>query len=157
MIVEVIGTNATKDYKDKWGMSEEIFPKSIESLNIKDFKMVYLDAWDKQYLSYLVVDYEDDEYNKEIERLTNYGIEDYIGYYNVTGFSKYKLVAMESDPYQGFVYALTDSNNRIIYVEMIFCNYFYDIDYQKEIPGEYLPDGFDAKVDNVYRNKMLNS
>lgn len=154
---EVIGTNAIKDYKDKWGMSEEIFPKSIENLNVKDFKMVYLDAWDKQYLSYLVVDYEDDEYNKEIERLTNYGIEDYIGYYSVTGFTKYKLVAMESDSYQGFVYALTDSNNRIIYVEMIFCNYFYDIDYQKEIPNEYLPDGFDAKVDNAYRNKMLNS
>lgn len=154
---EVIGINAVKEYKDKWGMSEEIFPKSIENLNVKDFKMVYLDAWDKQYLSYLVVDYEDDEYNREIERLTNNGIEDYIGYYSVTGFTKYKLVALESDSYQGFVYALTDSNNRIIYVEMIFCNYFYDIDYQKEIPSEYLPNGFDAKVDNAYKNKMLNS
>ncbi len=154
---DVIGANAIKDYKDKWGISEEIFPKSIENLNVKDFKMVCLDAWDRQYLSYLVVDYKEDEYNKEIERLTNNGIEDYIGYYNVTGFSKYNLVAMESDSYQGFVYAITDGKSRIIYVEMIFCNYFYDIDYQKEIPNEYLPDGFDAKVNNAYRNKMLNN
>ena len=65
---EVIGVNANSKYKDKWGMSEEIFPKSINELNVKDFKMVYLDAWDNQYLSYLVVDYPKDEYEEEVER-----------------------------------------------------------------------------------------
>ena len=152
---EVIGVNANNNYKDKWGMSEEIFPKSINQLNVKDFKMVYLDAWDKQYLSYLVVDYTEEEYNKEIERLNSYGIEDYTGYYGTTGFTNYKLVAMESDSYQGFVYAITDGNRRIIYVEMIFCNYFMDIKYNEHIPHEYLPDGFDATENNAYRNKML--
>lgn len=152
---EVIGVNANKEYKDKWGMSEEIFPTSVEGLNVKDFKMVYLDAWDKQYLSYLVVDYSEDEYNKEVERLNKYGIEDYIGYYGVTGFTNYKLLAMESDSYQGFVYAITDGNSRIIYVEMIFCNYFMDIKYNDHIPHKYLPDGFDATENNAYRNKML--
>ena len=78
---EVIGVNANNKYKNKWGMSEEIFPKSINELDVKDFKMVYLDAWDKQYLSYLVVDYSETEYEKEVERLNKYGIEDYTGYY----------------------------------------------------------------------------
>ena len=152
---DVIGINANNKYKDKWGMSEEIFPESINELDVKDFKMVYLDAWDKQYLAYLVVDYSKSEYAKEVERLNNYGIEDYIGYYNVTGFTNYKLLAMESDSYQGFVYAITDGNNRIIYVEMIFCNYFMDIKYNKHIPHEYLPDGFDATVSNSYRKKFI--
>ena len=136
-------------------MSEEIFPKSINELNVKDFKMVYLDAWDKQYLSFLVVDYSKTKYEKEIERLNKYGIEDYIGYYGVTGFTNYKLLAMESDSYQGFVYAITDANSRIIYVEIIFCNYFMDIKYNKYIPLEYLPDGFDARINNSYRKKFI--
>ena len=37
---------------------------------------------------------------------------------------------------------------KIIYVELTFCNYFTDIDYEKVIPEEYLPIGFDAKVNN---------
>lgn len=152
---EVIGVNAENKYKDKWGMSEDIFPKSINELNVKDFKMVYLDAWDKQYLSYLVVDYSETEYKKEVERLNKYGIENYIGYYGVTGFTDYKLLAMEADPYQGFVYAITDGNSEIIYVEMIFCNYFMDINYNNHIPHEYLPDGFDATVNNSYRKKFI--
>ena len=155
MYESVIGDKADNKYKDKWGMSEEIFPKSIEKLKVKDFKMVYLDAWDNQYLSYLVVDYSKDEYEKEVERLNNYGIEEYSGYYGVTGFTNYKLLAMEADSYQGFVYALTDGANRIIYVEIIFCNYFTDIKYTKHIPLEYLPDGFDATKNNSYRKKFI--
>ena len=153
---EIIGTDSKNKYKDKWGMSEEIFPKTIEKLNVLDFKMIYYDPFDKQYLSYLVIDYDKEEYDKEIERLNNYGIENYIGYYDVTGSTKYKLLAMESDEYQGFVYAITDEKSKIIYVEIIFCNYFMDIKYDEEIPKEYLPDNFDAKIDNDYRKKMMN-
>ena len=153
---EIIGTDSKNKYKDKWGMSEEIFPKTIKNLNVLDFKMIYYDPFDKQYLSYLVVDYNEEEYNKEIERLNSYGIENYIGFYEVTGFTNYKLLAMESDAYQGFVYAITDEKSKIIYVEIIFCNYFMDIKYDEEIPKEYLPDNFDAKIDNNYRKKMIN-
>ena len=152
---DVIGSKASGKYKDKWGMSEEIFPDSIDDLDVSDFKMIYYDPWDKQYLSYLVVDYKEEEYNKELERLKNYGIENYTGYYGVTGFTNYKLLAMESDSYQGFVYAITDEKSKIIYVEMIFCNYIMDIDYNKEIPSKYLPDGFDAAPNNAYKDKML--
>ena len=33
----------------------------------------------------------------------------------------------------------------LIYVELTFCNGFTDIDYEKIIPEQYLPEGFDAK------------
>ena len=51
---EVIGDKAKGNYENKWDMSEEIFPKSINDLEVKDFKMVYYNPWDAQYLSYLV-------------------------------------------------------------------------------------------------------
>lgn len=153
---EYIGLNAKKEYQNKWNMNEEIFPSNITpEMNILDYKMVYYNPWDAQYLSYLVVDYDEEDYEKEVNRLNNYGIEDYIGYYSVTGFTNYQLLAMESDSYQGFVYAITDGNNKIIYVELIFCNYFYDIDYKKYINEEYLPDGFDATINNSYRKKFI--
>ena len=152
---EVIGARAIEQYKSKWGMDESIFPEKIDNLDVKDFKMVYYDPWDAQYLSYLVVDYDEEDYNNEVERLEKYESTNYKGYYGVTGFSKYKLLAMNADAYQGFVYALTDEKNRIIYIELIFCNYFFDIDYNKYINKEYLPDGFDATIDNSYGKKQL--
>jgi len=63
---------------------------------------------------------------------------------------------MNSDRYNGFVYALTDGKSKIIYVELIFCNYIMDLDYENEIPKEYLPDNFDATENNPYRIEMMN-
>ena len=62
---------------------------------------------------------------------------------------------MYANPYNGFVYAITDNENRIIYVELIFCNYFYDLNYKEYIPSKYLPDGFDATINNSYQKKMM--
>ena len=153
---DVIGEKAKGNYENKWDMSEEIFPKSINDLEVKDFKMVYYNPWDAQYLSYLVVDYNEEEYNKELERLNKVGIDKYIGYYGVTGFTKYKLLAMEADSYNGFVYAIT-KDTRVIYVEIIFCNYFMDLDYKKHINEDYLTDGFDASIDNKYKQSMMEA
>ena len=150
----VIGSKAKGVYKNKWSMSEEIFPKSIKKLNVLDFKMINESFIDDQYLSYLVVDYDEKSYQKEIERLKKLGIEKY-NYYEVTGFSNYKLLSMDSDKYYGFVYALTDGKSKIIYVEIIFTDYTMSIDYENEIPKEYLPDGFNAKEDNNYRKKVF--
>ena len=150
----VIGSKAKGVYKNKWSMSEEIFPKSIKKLNVLDFKMINESFIDDQYLSSLVVDYDEKSYQKEIERLKKLGIEKY-NYYEVTGFSNYKLLSMDSDKYYGFVYALTDGKSKIIYVEIIFTDYTMSIDYENEIPKEYLPDGFNAKEDNNYRKKMF--
>ena len=57
---------------------------------------------------------------------------------------------MNADAYNGFVYALTDNVDTIIYVEIIFCNYYMDINYKEYINEDYLPDGFDATMDNQY-------
>ncbi len=152
----VIGENADEEYNNKWGMSEEIFPSDISDLNVEEFKMVYYNPWDAQYLSYLVVDYADD-ISGEIDRLSKIENTEYLGYYGVYGFAdKYELLAMNADSYQGFVYAIHEKDTgRIIYVELIFCNYMFELDYEDYIKTEYLPLGFDATEDNDYRNEKL--
>lgn len=142
---------------NKWGMDESIWPSKIEDVSdVVDYKMVYYNPWDAQYLGYLVIDYTPDDYASEITRLKEYPSTDYIGYYSVIEEKTYELLAIYADEYNGFVYALTDGNNRIIYAEEIFCNYYMDLDYTKYIPKEYLLDGFDATKDNPYRKIMVN-
>ncbi len=140
----------------KWGMDESIWPRRItESMDVLDYKMVYYNPWDAQYLGYLAVDYTPEAYKAEADRLRNYPSTEYQGYYSVTEETTYELLAVNADPYHGFVYALTDGESRIIYAEEIFCNYFMDLDYKKYIPEEYLLDGFNAATENPYRQKMM--
>lgn len=155
---QLMGENAKEEFRNKWGMDETIFPKEItEEMNVKEYKMVYYNPWDAQYLSYLTVEYSDADYRKELERLKKYDSTEYKGIYSVTGFAEEENpLAMYADEYQGFVYAITTpkQENTITYVELIFCNYFYDLDYKKYIPKEYLPEGFDATMDNPYEKKL---
>lgn len=155
---DYIGENAKEEYVNKMGMDEGIFPQSItEKMQINDYKMVYYNPWDPQYLSYLVVQYDEEDYEEEMKRLQDLGIEEYEGYYGVNGFEeKYELLAMNADSYYGFIYALTDNAGTIVYVEILFCNYFMDIQYEDYINFEYLPLGFDATEDNEYRNSVMN-
>ena len=140
----------------KWDMDENIRPREItENMNILDYKMVRYDPRDVQYLGYLVVEYYDEDYEKEVERLKNYNSTEYLWYYWVTGMSWYELIAIYADGYYWFVYALTDWKSKIIYVELIFCNYFMDLKYEEYIPREYLLDWFDASIDNPYRMEMM--
>jgi len=140
----------------KWGMEEKIWPEMITSnMNVVDYKMVYYDPFDAQYLGYLEVEYSDSDYQKERARLINYESTEYIGYYNVKEEDTYILLAINADPYYGFVYALTDGKNKIIYAEQIFCNYFMDLDYKKYMRGDYFLDGFDATKNNPYRKKAF--
>ena len=140
----------------KWGMDETIWPKMItDDMKVADFKMVYYNPWDAQYLGYLVVDYPAKAYDSEVKRLKEYPSTDYIGYYSVKEEKTYDLLAVNADEYQGFVYALTDGKGRIIYAEEIFCNYMMDLDYDKYIPKEYLLDGFDATEGNTYKKEKL--
>lgn len=70
----------------KWGMDESIWPEKItEDMNVADFRMVYYNPWDAQYLGYLVIDYPTKEYDAEVKRLNGYPSTDYIGYYSVKG------------------------------------------------------------------------
>ena len=100
---DYMGKNAKEEYRNKWEMDESIFPKKItDNMNVYDYKMVYYNPWDAQYLSYLVVDYSDEDYLTEVARLKSIKSTKYKGYYSVTGFTKYTLLAMNADSYQGF-------------------------------------------------------
>ena len=150
--------NADTIWSSKWGMDESIWPHAINDVSaVADYKMVYYNPWDAQYLGYLVIDYSDEEYAAETARLKEYPSTDYVGYYSVIEEHTYELLEINADKYQGFVYALTDGHNRIIYAEEIFCNYYMDLDYKEYIPEEYLLDGFDATENNPYRKKMMNN
>ena len=153
-----MGEEAKEEYIHKWGMDESIFPeKIIDGMNVTDYKMAYYNPWDAQYLSYLVIDYDEELYHAELKRLEHYDSTEYRGYFGAEGFTEgYALLAMEADPSYGLIYALTEENNQIIYVELIFCNYFMDIDYKNMIDENYLPVGFDATADNAYRQERLH-
>ena len=120
--------------------------------------MVYYDPWNAQYLSYLTVQYDEQSYADGAASLAECGVTEYKGYYGVTGFFGGEPLAMNADSYQGFIYAINtpDAECSITYVELIFCNYAFDIEYEKYIPAGYLPDGFNAKEGNPYRKKMMN-
>ena len=153
------GPYVREEYKVKWGMDETIWPEVITGdMDVQDYAMIRYAPFDAQFLGYLVVDYEEEPYAVERSRLETYNEEcgrtDYIGIYGATGFEDYELLAMYADEENGFVYALTDGTKRIIYVEIIFKNYFMDLDYTQYIPEEYLPEGFDASPDNPYRAMM---
>ena len=151
---------ADRDGKNKWSkwdMDESIWPRKIsDSMKVRDYKMVYYNPWDAQYLGYLVVEYAPEDYAAETARLKAYPSNDYIGIYSVTEEKTHELLAVHADDYHGFVYALAGDENQIIYAEEIFCNYIMDLDYEQYIPEDYLLDGFNAKNDNPYRRKMMH-
>ena len=145
------GPSAKENYQDRWGMDESIWPEVItENMDVIDYKMVYYEPWDAQYLGHLVVKYPDSEYKAEVERLKAYKSTEYKGYYDVTGESDYELLAINADPYYGFIYAMADEDNTIIYAEQVFCDYYMDLKYEKYMPKEYFLDGFDATQNSRY-------
>ena len=154
-----MGEDAKEEYVSKWGMDESVFPDRItDNMNVVDYKMVYYNPWDAQYLSYLTVTYTDEDYQAELTRLGSLGVMPYEGIYSVTGFAgSSDPIALFCDDYKGFVYAIhtPGKDNTITYVELIFCNYSYDIDYEEYIPEEYLPLGFNAKDGNPYRKQQM--
>lgn len=139
----------------------EIFPVEIEDTSkVEEFKFVYYNPFDAQYVTYLTIDYDEDEYNKEITRLENLGIEEYKDIYSVSDEpSGYDLIAMNSDTYHGFVYAMIPENEeesgKITYVGIWFCNYFLDLDIKDYVPEKYLLMGFNAEDGNPYRKQNI--
>lgn len=157
---ECIGGNIKAEYFDKMGVDDSIFPEKIKvEMEVEEFKFVFENIADPQYLSYLTVEYSDSDYIEEISRLEQKGVDEYIGFYEVTGAPEgYKVIAMELDSSYGFVYAIIpiETSNSITYVEAIFCNYFLDLDIHEYVPQEYILQGFDAEVENSYRNEKLD-
>lgn len=156
---QYMGETAEKKYKGKLGVDDNIFPEEITvDMNVLDYKMVYYNPWDPQYLSYLVVEYEDGAYAAELDRLEGCGLDAYAGFYGAQGFDPaYEVLAAEIDDrnYHGLVYALGAENTRIVYVEILFCNYFMDLEYEEYIDTAYLPVGFDAARGNSQRKEIM--
>ena len=139
----------------------DVFPQTIPAnADITDYQLTYYNPWDGQYVVYMTLDYKSG-YEDETARLSGIGVEDYTGIYSVTGAPDgYKLIAMDSDDYSGFVYAMVpenaEGNTKITYVAIVFCNYFLDLDVHDYMKDEYLLKGFDATNDNPYRKEMLD-
>ncbi|MBR3629256.1 MAG: zf-HC2 domain-containing protein [Oscillospiraceae bacterium] len=151
-----MGENALPEYRSKWGMDESIFPETVTGLDVTEYCMVRYDPWDAQFISYLTVRYPEADYAAETARLSAIPATAYEGNYSVTAFPEGELLAMYADAYQGFVYAIRTpgQEHAITYVELIFCNYCYDLDYQAYIPAAYLPPHFNAAPDNPYEQQQ---
>lgn len=129
----------------------EIFPERIpSSAQVEKFCYEYDNLWDPNYAGVLVLRCDETDYQKELERLSRIGTPSSCDAYGITGFPN-EICALRSNDY-GVVYVMTDrENNTLIYVQIVFCNYFSDIDYTSLIGEEYLPFGFDASRGNAVR------
>lgn len=139
-------------YKSNYLGRNAIFPDYLPaSADTEAFYYAYYHPFDANYLGYLVYVCNDLDFQCECERLRGLkqSAEPFV--YGATGFP-YELCAALSDPYYGTIYALADAeHNRLIYVELTFCNCFTDIDYESVIDAKYLPYGFNAKPGNAVR------
>ena len=136
-----------------------IFPAALTpEMDVREFKLVYYNPWDPQWLGWLTVAYSEADYARETERLAAFPRGNYEGIYSVTGFPEEPL-AVNVDDYAGFLYAIPTpgAENSVTYVLMEFCNYFYDLNYRDYIPEAYLPLGFDAAENNPYRAMCMKT
>ena len=135
----------------------DLFPKEVlSSADVEEFEFYYYNPFDPNYLSYLVYTCNDEEYASEVERLSKLASSENHLIYEATEFT-YPVLAVYADDYSGYTYVLgDDSSNRLIYVELYYCNYFSDIDYEKYIKNEHLPIGFNAKPKNNTRLQFEN-
>lgn len=129
----------------------EVLPYDINEEAVTDYQYTYYNPWDAQHVLYMTIQYDDSSYETELARLDQIGVEEYKGIYSVTGEpSGYDLVAMDSDSYYGFVYAMVpeEEDGTITYVMICFCNHCLDLDIHEYMPDELLLPGFDATDDN---------
>lgn len=149
----ILGKNGK--YKNNFLGYNSIFPDTMpESAEVKAFYYEYYNPWDPNYLGYLVYTCDEEAYEKERKRLQE--LEDALDFrvYGTTEFP-YELCAVTADEYYGIRYALADKEKRqFIYVELAFCNYFTDIQYENIVEKKYLPLGFDASKENPTREKF---
>jgi DNA-binding transcriptional MerR regulator len=147
----ILGTSG--EYKSNYIGVNNIFPNEIPlSADIEKFCYIYYDTFDANYLGYLVYTCSDEDYKIEYNRLKSLNKTKNYKVYGATGFN-YELCAVMSDEYNGIIYALTDSEeNRFIYVDLEFTDYYTDIDYEMIVNKDHLPIGFNAKKNNETRS-----
>ena len=147
------GANPEEEYEiDSLDLEGDIFPAAIpEGAEVRNFKMVYYNPFDAQWLCYLTVQYTPEAYAAEAERLAAFPRDDYEGVFSVTGFPTEPL-ALTVDRTAGFLYAIPtpDLPDAVTYVRIEFGNRFLDLDWTEYVPAQYLPIGFDASPDNPW-------
>lgn len=132
-----------------------IWPAEItEEMNVTDYLLIHYCPWDSNYLGYLEVEYDNEGYEAEVERLKAYESTEYVGYYGAGIFKEKELLAMYATS-SSFIYALTDGEGCINYVYLEFPGYAMDIDYEEYIPKDCLPKGLDLSEDNPVRQEVL--
>ena len=96
-----IGDNAVDEYSSKLGMDESIFPEKIsDSMQVDDFSFTYYNPWDVEYVGYHTVKYSQDEYEKELARLSEKNQDEYKGLFEVKDKpEKYSILEMNLDKY----------------------------------------------------------
>lgn len=134
-------------YKNLYIGYNDIFPNNIiDNCTVKKFFFKKFVSGDNSYLGYLIIQYNDDSYINEMNRLKK--IVSTIDYhvYGIEGFSK-NLCAIYADEHYGLIYAISNDNrNEISYVDIQFCNKAIDIDYLNFINNDDLPIGFNLEI-----------
>ncbi|MBO7453583.1 MAG: helix-turn-helix transcriptional regulator [Clostridiales bacterium] len=150
----------TEDPTGGNGEMFDVLPQTLNGLDVTEYQLTYYNPWDAQYITYFTIDFGED-YAEEMDRLTAIGIDPYKGMYSVTDEPDgYDIVSMRANGYSGFVYAMIpegadDSNTKITYVGIVFCNYFLDLKIEKYMKDDYLLKGFDATSNNPYRKEQM--
>lgn len=147
---EVLGQSGK--YKENLIRYNDIFPDSLKEVqNVEEFTYIYYNLWDPNYFGYLVCTYSNKQFEEEVARLKKLNSTEYKGIYGIEEFP-YELCAVYADGYYGVIYAMADnSEHKIVYVSLEFCNYFTDIKYEQKMNKSYLPKGFNAKPQNKTR------
>ena len=132
-----------------------IWPEEItDDMKVTDYLLIHYCPWDSNYLGYLEVEYDEEDYETEVERLKTYESTEYIGNYGAGVFKEKELLAMYATR-SSFIYALTDKEGCIHYVYLAFPGYAMDIEYEDYIPKNCLPKGLDLSEDNPVRQAVL--
>lgn len=134
-------------FKEHSNRYNDIFPDVIpKSAKVERFCYDYYNLWEPCYLGYLVYTCNDEEYRTEYDRLKKIDSTENKYIDGAISFP-YELCAVYADNNNGYIYAVTDNNNkRFIYIELQYHDHFTDIDYEKIIDAKYLPTGFSAKI-----------
>lgn len=130
-------------YKEHLFLYNDIFPDRIPaSAKVEEFYYSYDNPENPCYLGCLVYACEEEDYQREYDRLKKIDSSEEYYIHGATKFP-YELCAVYADEDYGYVYAMTDpGKNKFIYVELQFCDSFVDVEYGKRIDEKYLPVGF---------------
>ncbi len=145
---------------------KEIWPETISSdSSVNGYKIVtyYDDA--TAYTGYMIVEYKEEDYNREVNRLEKIESVDSYNIVDNSGIDGWEVLAVKSSSPEvnyttqlnGLTYALTDGNNQIIFVELEFPRSSPREDYKKIIPSEYLPEdiSFGAKTQTPIIDRVI--